>query len=631
MRIDTPGSRRRFIALAFGASALTALAVACGQAPVATPAPAPKPTDVPTAPAAAPTATTATVVQPSAPTAAAAPSAPSPAPQTAAAKPAAQTVLPPDVTPGSPSHNKGWTTILPTLGKGLPYNPVITITTSKRTDQATKFAKGDTLENNPFTRINKAALGIEWKVAWTWVQPDEALQKYNLAMASNQLPDWMETVPGPVYVKMLEANMLEDITDVYEAEADPELVKKPLQFGGGLAWSYSEVNGRKMGFPQVERAYQNEKLLWIRQDWLEKLGLTPPRTLDELAAVAKAFVKAQLGQGAPGTTVGLNVGKDIIVPTSGWYAGFDPVFGAFGVVPGFWTKEGNGLMLDTLRPQAKDALALLRQWYADGLLPNDYYTRAAFDAMKLVAGNQTGLYFAPSFGANLDSVTNDPKAKWMFVDIPAGPGGKKGKLWQNPFRESPFAVRKGATKAAEAIMRQTNWMVQLGEDPKFRFHGWEGYNYEWKGDEIASTNIGWAKWSCGPVGNAGGTGVDPLRDLKRFQTIEEWAKIPKDKRDAWQQFTLEDPTGIQDLQRKSYLLAAQVSEQEGIKNLFTTLPTKTMVSSQTTLQKLEEETYAGIITGQKPLSAFDDFVAQWKKLGGDQVIQEVNEWWGKKK
>ncbi len=31
--------------------------------------------------------------------------------------------------------------------------------------------------------------------------------------------------------------------------------------------------------------------MWIRQDWLDNLGLEAPRTWDELVAVAEAFVK----------------------------------------------------------------------------------------------------------------------------------------------------------------------------------------------------------------------------------------------------------------------------------------------------------------------------------------------------
>ena len=42
-----------------------------------------------------------------------------------------------------------------------------------------------------------------------------------------------------------------------------------------------------------------------------------------------------------------------------------------------------------------------------------------------------------------------------------------------------------------------------------------------------------------------------------------------------------------------------------------------------TLDKLEEQMYLQIITGEKPLEYFDEFVEQWKKLGGDVLTQEV--------
>jgi len=39
------------------------------------------------------------------------------------------------------------------------------------------------------------------------------------------------------------------------------------------------------------------------------------------------------------------------------------------------------------------------------------------------------------------------------------------------------------------------------------------------------------------------------------------------------------------------------------------------------------EVFTGIITGQKPLEAFDEFVSSWKAMGGDQITAEVNDWY----
>jgi putative aldouronate transport system substrate-binding protein len=53
--------------------------------------------------------------------------------------------------------------------------------------------------------------------------------------------------------------------------------------------------------------------------------------------------------------------------------------------------------------------------------------------------------------------------------------------------------------------------------------------------------------------------------------------------------------------------------------------TPTMDSRWADLQKLENEAFLKIIIGDQPVSSFDDFVTQWKRLGGDQITKEVAE------
>lgn len=637
--MHTASSRRssRRVFLAIGVSAFSgALSASCGSAaapaaPTTAPAqPASVPTNAPTTgatPTSAAAATPTTATTPAAVATAAAGNAAT----VPAGTPAAGPTLPPNLMPGSPTHAKGWTTILPPLPAGVPVKPPVTITSSRRVDSSMKFNEGDTIDNSPFTRMMKELFGIQWKSAWTWVQTDDGEQKYNLAMASNQLPDLLETVPLTIYVKMLQATMLQDITDVWNATADDTWVKKPLDYGGGIGWAYAEVKGRKMGIPYVERAAQNDKLLWYRQDWLAKIGQNVPTTMDELANVAKAIVKAQLGQGAKGSTIGLNAAKDL----NTWYSSLDPVFGGFGVIPSgsgspaFWTKEGDGLMFDTIRPQMKDALAYIHQWYADGVIPNDFFTRTAPETEKLVAANSCGLHFSPDFGAGfggLDSLKNDPQAKWNFADIPAGPGGKKGRAWSNPFPATVFAFRKGFDHV-DLVVKQINWLADLVQNPARRYHGWEGRDYVWDGNAVKSGGASSTKQFYGPVGTDGNGGTDPLRNYKLDQAIDSWSKIPESDRDAMQQFLLADPTGINTLGRKAYLFNVDITEKEGLKNLFTTLPTPTMVTMQATLDKLVDQTLIGIIKGDQPVSSFDNFVQQWKKLGGDKITEEVNAWW----
>jgi putative aldouronate transport system substrate-binding protein len=43
------------------------------------------------------------------------------------------------------------------------------------------------------------------------------------------------------------------------------------------------------------------------------------------------------------------------------------------------------------------------------------------------------------------------------------------------------------------------------------------------------------------------------------------------------------------------------------------------------LEKIQAETYIGMITGEKPISYFDEFVEKWRIAGGDVLEKEANE------
>lgn len=45
------------------------------------------------------------------------------------------------------------------------------------------------------------------------------------------------------------------------------------------------------------------------------------------------------------------------------------------------------------------------------------------------------------------------------------------------------------------------------------------------------------------------------------------------------------------------------------------------------LDKLQSETYVNIIMGTQEPETFDQFVTDWKSLGGDEITAEVNDWY----
>ena len=75
----------------------------------------------------------------------------------------------------------------------------------------------------------------------------------------------------------------------------------------------------------------NDYLLWIRQDWLDKLNMKAPKTIDELEAVMEAFKNNNPDGLAPEKVTPLSVGFKTSMNT--WMGDVSWIFGAYGTLP----------------------------------------------------------------------------------------------------------------------------------------------------------------------------------------------------------------------------------------------------------------------------------------------------------
>ena len=62
-------------------------------------------------------------------------------------------------------------------------------------------------------------------------------------------------------------------------------------------------------------------------------------------------------------------------------------------------------------------------------------------------------------------------------------------------------------------------------------------------------------------------------------------------------------------------------------NRFVGAPTETMTEKMSTLEKMRDEMFNKIIIGEASVDEFDKFVEDFNSLGGEQITNEVNEWY----
>ena len=175
------------------------------------------------------------------------------------------------------------------------YDPPITVHFVRDTDDtldANFFSQypDKTMTDNLWTDLYRDELGIIVEYDWIVKGGDEYDQKLNIALATGDIPEFVSLTA--LQVKQLaEAEMIQPLDEVYEKYAAP-LTKEMLLATGTAPFDAVTFDGKLYALPEVDSTLMLADVIWIRADWLEKLGLEEPKTMDDLMNVMEAFVNA---------------------------------------------------------------------------------------------------------------------------------------------------------------------------------------------------------------------------------------------------------------------------------------------------------------------------------------------------
>ena len=134
----------------------------------------------------------------------------------------------------------------------------------------------------------------------------------------------------------------------------------------------------------------------VRKDWMDKLGLEEPSTLDEMADLLRAFITEDPDGNGQDDTVGLVVHNEVYGGYPNNTFAVDNIFTAFDAYPSVWIKDESGnAVYGSVQPEMKDALQLMRDWYAEGLIDKEFTTRTYDDIVALLSSGQCGAYIGP--------------------------------------------------------------------------------------------------------------------------------------------------------------------------------------------------------------------------------------------
>ncbi len=508
------------------------------------------------------------------------------------------------------------------LGK---YTPAIKINVVRTLDSTTKFDQNNpdakSITENIWQKSYLDDLGIDLNYLWT-PTTEQYGAKWNTALASGDIPD-MALVDATIYKTLVNGDLVEDMTQYYEQYAG-DTYKQCNEEDGHLMMKYMTFEGKMLGLPVNGTQPDDVMMLGIRKDWLKKVNMTEPKTIDELVKVAAAFKEAKLG-GAD--TYGLAATKNIKT-FEGDLVGFLNGYGAY---YDCWVKDSSGsnLVYGSVQPEVKSALLKLQEMYKNGLLKKDFAvddgTKAGADLTSGKVGIEYMIFWAP-LSQMQNNINADPDAEWEVITIPTIDGSSP-KLQASAAPAQYFFVKKGF-KYPEAALKIINYNSKIISAPENNLK----YNINEAGLAIWQYCFNQNQthpWKNLTVYKAVDTALK-TGDEASFATEEQKATY-KNVKDALAGNRKAAGYDLIFGQKSVFSLINSYKDNNQIMvDAYQSLPTETMLSKGNVLKTDLDATFLGIIMGDD-ISKFDKAVETWKKNGGDQITKEVNDWYSKNK
>lgn len=509
------------------------------------------------------------------------------------------------------------------------YPETIEYTLGKMTSvNNSNMPENDTYTDNAYTRYIKSVINVQNVDAF---EANDSQYDTNVSMAISMgsLPDIMVVSSQDEVEQLVGAGLIEDLTESYNNCISDRIRKMYESYGDSLK-DMVTYDGKIMALPETNIT-DGPNLVWLRKDWMNKLGLSEPHTIDDVVNIVKHFISEDPGNNGVDTsgkpnTVGLAVDTDV-TGECGYSSEFllDIIFACFGAYPKQWIMNDDGeIVYGSVTDEAKEALSYINSLYNQGVIDNDFLLRTSTNICELIENGLCGSFFGPWWAPNnplANAVSKNPDADWQPYLIATDSDGTTSYHSQNPCYKY-VVVRKGyehpeiAAKMISVMFDKVRFDCTDSEE----FKNYYQLNVEPTARPL-SINVDYNNALSICYRNidatiSGRKNPDSLELLERsfYDACSEYIKNANKTSTQWAAYM-------------SRIKACSLIAQDNIKVVdslyFKT--TDTMKSHWWRLKAKEKEAYLKIISGEEDISYFDTFVKEWNEQGGQIITSEVSE------
>ena len=221
--------------------------------------------------------------------------------------------------------------------------------------------------------MTKRWLDEYFDVQFDWVTTENQFEKLNVLLAAGEIPDMIAMRMNPVQLATYaDQGVLAELSVDTIREVMPEYYAHVASFGDERVWKYGEIDGKHMGLPIISpwNIYRRG-IAWNAQ-WLHNVGIDKvPETLDEFEDAYLKFRNDDPNQSGAKDTYAFTAPGDQETAPAGF---FQEIFGAHGTFAFQWIEKDGTLQYGFTDPGAKEALALLADWYANEVIDPEWVT-----------------------------------------------------------------------------------------------------------------------------------------------------------------------------------------------------------------------------------------------------------------
>lgn len=297
----------------------------------------------------------------------------------------------------------------------------------------------------------------------------DSAQAFNLMITGKHLPDIVGGDRVDINKYGLEGAFmpLNDLIEEYAPDIQAALEKYPDVKGA--------ITAEDGNIYQIPFIYQSQtaEAWFIRQDWLDAVGREMPTTVDELHDTLVAFIE----QDANGNNKKDEIGY--FMRQSSLDNRMTPLLSLFGVSDYWHVNDDGSVSIASYSQEYKEAVKMVSQWYAEGLIDPEIFTRDANVREMLFSENNGGLThdWIPSTSGYNRSTAKVVPGFHLVGMVP--PADVNGDVWEVSSRDrltgSGWAISSTNEHPEETMKYMNFWFTETGR--RMSTYGVEGVTY----------------------------------------------------------------------------------------------------------------------------------------------------------